>query len=980
MRIERLDLDGFGRFAARSWDLPAGLTVMLGPNEAGKTTLLNALRALLFGFEASRDGRAWYPALAGGRRGGRLILTTAAGERWTVERHGERGGVGSLIVRAPNGNTGGQETLDRILGGADRELFTNIFAFGLGELQSIQSLSGEGVRSRIYGAGTGLGGMSAADLERQLRAQQETTFRPHGRTQELNQLVVRIDELGAVITTLERAPARFEALNAELLAVEEERGRLTDARARSAARATRSAQLVDAAGPAARLAALEAELAAGDASLDALPPDLDRTLAERLAERGAAREAAEASGAAVAALEARLAATAVDEPLLAEAADISALADERALHAARAEQIGEVTASATASRDELEALARRAGGDVAWLLGLDDSVATLEALREVEARQVALSAARDRLLARLQAHDTDAASDTTDDEPLEAATIADRWAALRALVDLRIASAGAPAATFPRWAWAAAVAALAALVVGLLLAATAPPLVPVAAPLAAVAGAAFGWLLAPRATSVAAPVATDRAALLAAAGLPLGASDVDVARAADDLAVARARLTLRERSAAAQASRRASHAAMERELRDADADVAVAQAAWETWLTDRGLPGTAAPAAARQVVELAAAARRADAAHRAAQDRQATLVAACTSFDRRLDELLARLRRPSITRAELRPAALQGLVDALTATRDADRRREELRLRLDDGRRDAGPTTGRLAEREAAIAALLAAHGAADTDALEGRATRAAERRLRSAEARVLRAELAGIAGGEMRLPELLVEASATDLPTAQAAREAAEREVAEIDEAAHALSGRAGELRSELAQLEHAEELGQRRQELSVAVGRATAAARAWTVRALALRFLEETRHRYERERQPQVIQDAERYLERITDGAYGRIVATPGEATVRAEAVDGTLRQTDELSRGTVEQLYLALRFGLIEQFSRTAEPLPVVMDDILVNFDAERAGRAASAVRSLAEGHQVLYFTCHPWTAALLDPDGARTAVLD
>src|SRR5699024_4092532 len=106
MRIERLEIDGFGRFHDATWEFGEGLTVLLGANEAGKTTLLNALRALLFGFEATRDGRTWYPALAGGRRGGRLRLRTARGETWTVERHGERGGSGALAVRAPTGNQG----------------------------------------------------------------------------------------------------------------------------------------------------------------------------------------------------------------------------------------------------------------------------------------------------------------------------------------------------------------------------------------------------------------------------------------------------------------------------------------------------------------------------------------------------------------------------------------------------------------------------------------------------------------------------------------------------------------------------------------------------------------------------------------------------------------------------------------------------------------------------------------------------------
>jgi uncharacterized protein YhaN len=154
---------------------------------------------------------------------------------------------------------------------------------------------------------------------------------------------------------------------------------------------------------------------------------------------------------------------------------------------------------------------------------------------------------------------------------------------------------------------------------------------------------------------------------------------------------------------------------------------------------------------------------------------------------------------------------------------------------------------------------------------------------------------------------------------------------------------------------------------------------ARAWAVRALTLRLLTTTRARHERERQPDVVRAAEGHFERITGGRYARIIAPPGEASVRVETEGGASRGTDELSRGTAEQLYLALRFGLIEEFAEHAEPLPVVMDDILVNFDAVRAARAAAAIGSLAERHQVVYFTCHRWTAEMLDPDGGRTVAL-
>jgi uncharacterized protein YhaN len=70
-------------------------------------------------------------------------------------------------------------------------------------------------------------------------------------------------------------------------------------------------------------------------------------------------------------------------------------------------------------------------------------------------------------------------------------------------------------------------------------------------------------------------------------------------------------------------------------------------------------------------------------------------------------------------------------------------------------------------------------------------------------------------------------------------------------------------------------------------------------------------------------------------------------------------------DLSKGTAEQLYLALRFGLVSHFAETAEPLPILMDDILVNFDDDRADSAARSIEELAQHHQVIYFTCHPQT---------------
>jgi len=73
------------------------------------------------------------------------------------------------------------------------------------------------------------------------------------------------------------------------------------------------------------------------------------------------------------------------------------------------------------------------------------------------------------------------------------------------------------------------------------------------------------------------------------------------------------------------------------------------------------------------------------------------------------------------------------------------------------------------------------------------------------------------------------------------------------------------------------------------------------------------------------------------------------------------------DLLSRGTAEQLYLAIRLGLIARLGRVGAALPVLMDDVLVNFDPERRRGAAEAVWQLAGQRQIVFFTCHPETAA-------------
>ena len=65
--------------------------------------------------------------------------------------------------------------------------------------------------------------------------------------------------------------------------------------------------------------------------------------------------------------------------------------------------------------------------------------------------------------------------------------------------------------------------------------------------------------------------------------------------------------------------------------------------------------------------------------------------------------------------------------------------------------------------------------------------------------------------------------------------------------------------------------------------------------------------------------------------------------------------------LSRGSAEQLYLAMRLALSEVVSGQGK-LPILLDDLFVNFDAARLAGALSVLKGVSSRHQIIMMTCH------------------
>lgn len=144
----------------------------------------------------------------------------------------------------------------------------------------------------------------------------------------------------------------------------------------------------------------------------------------------------------------------------------------------------------------------------------------------------------------------------------------------------------------------------------------------------------------------------------------------------------------------------------------------------------------------------------------------------------------------------------------------------------------------------------------------------------------------------------------------------------------------------------------------------------RQWSVLALARDFLLAAKTRFEEEGQQGVIRFAGDLFAAITDGEYAGVAASLDGDAFMAVHRSGDRRDPErQLSQGTREQLYLALRLAYVKNHAARAEPLPVVMDDILVNFDPVRAANTAKLLAEFARDNQVLFFTCHPGAADML-----------
>lgn len=1042
MRIEGLQIEGFGHYG----DRPIGtfdnaLTVVRGQNEAGKSTLLAFMRAVLFGFPTPNSA-LHYPPLRGGRHGGRIMLRLDDGREFTVERI-QGSGKGPFKAWGENGDVVDEATFSALIGHASETLFRSAFTFNLDDLPSFKDADGD-LGALLYGAS--MGAEQLPQAVKRLDGRIDHLFVPRGSSQKIAHILrgmeeatTRLREVDGQADDYRRQTERRDQIEAELKATqallsEQDLQRRESERRAHAWEDWTSLRVLDE-----RLAALE--------DTGAFPPDGPARL-ERAEED--LREAKSASEEATSDLEdARSEAerSFPDANLLEFADEIEGLRRGRAAVDGYLRDLPERQAELAAREEEVERRLKTLGPgwDEERLFAFDLSIPRRAEIEQWQRRfeelrtdqrdsgrdlEDAIRQSESAAEAQRQAAELREQLEQVPDEE----AVGQRSAGLRGLRDSldryersrqRLADleaqqpAAMPDVLARRRTQTRLRLTVASLVVGIMLAigAVVPfvfgesvvaAVVGLLGALALVAAGALAvgsrrvmvpvspisqmFLDGVRDELVSAEADLRRAAIGVIGGVdesmgPL--PNADVLRAAEE-ALDQVRLRTIERGRADERARetlRMAEQALRRQHEAAEtletARVVDDQAnlEWNEWLRAGDLPTNLAPQTAGQLltsveVALAKAEELRDWRHRVEGIRDRI-----QQYRDRVQPVASALGIELTAAERAAVEVADAIIDRFETARADQAKQDQARATATDRERAHKLAAQKATVAEQALADLLTAAGVKTPDEFHVRAAIHEERGALKQERGDCEMRLRQLIGPEPDALEALDQAlRETTIEEIEAVIAASKAEIEEAQEQRDGLLDERGQVTVEIQQLHDDDDASEARSQIALLTAEIEDAAREWSSLVVARALLRNVREQYERERQPAVIQRASDFFSILTGGRYPRLYRPFGEQTVTVEDGDGQMKRPDHLSRGTKEQLYLALRLGAIEEAASIHEGLPVIIDEVLVNFDPDRARRAVEAFVQLATRTQVIVFTCHPWIADLFEDVADKPPVLD
>jgi uncharacterized protein YhaN len=1007
MKITDIKIDGFGVWHDLSLrGLSPEISVFYGPNEAGKTTLMHFLRSVLYGVSPARRGR-YLPPLDGGRPGGWLKILGDEGPL-TVSRYADRGphDIGKVTVIMPDGEEQGDRLLREALDGIDEPTYQNVFAVGLREVQELGTLSDTAVAQWLYRLTSGLDRISLYDVIHLLGNTRLRLLNSADEPSEIRTLVALSEQLRGELDELVVKGRRWSQAAVKLRELADEADRRQAEAKQLAANARRLEIAIGLKPMWSKREKVDDQLLhfqnlrpLEEGALDTLD-DLNKRIEEHerqrdilKGQRHQLRDEAERLG--------------INDLLVHNGRRLEALAEQQEWLEALQKQSAEV-------RDEVSHLEARLASENERLshewtgAGKIPPSITEEIVEQLSPQARAIEATQQLFASAKHEVEHHRSGEHAFRSQIESAmTTGDKFglpkdldeagnlvALLRRRVqveqridkarrhadDLRqqshdlVEEQVVPMGLFS-WLLALFVLGFVLLAAWYLMPGTAIGRYGGLIAALGMGGSIFAWLFKHFAENSASGRMEDCYEQLKVVAKQIEDGEAEQKQLDRELPMTEGSAALRlehaeqhleelERMLPVESKRREAHQDMtsaERRLELAEEKHAAALANWQNKLRALGLPADVLPAdlatMAGQYAQIAELEQRID----NRRDDAVRLERQFNSVAKRIDTLAEE------TGLGLEKAApldqLQHLLSEYHRQTERVARREELaerakELKVEEGRR-ARAAVGLGRRRDV----LFQNAGVEDEHGLRQLADKLEEaeglRKRRAAITREIAAAI-GRHGTEQDFAPLLAPDSIGRL---EHDWEALSTEAEQLDGHLKEALERRGAMVEQQRTIAADHSLAYKQMELDEVTEQLALAYKSWRERAVVSLMLDRIREDYEQNRQPETLQEASKHLVRLTSGKYTRIWTPIADDVLQVDTADGQTLPVEVLSRGTREQLFVSLRLALVAAYARRGIHLPMILDDVLVNFDAGRAKVAASVLAEFAkEGHQLLIFTCH------------------
>ncbi|WP_099222023.1 ATP-binding protein [Listeria costaricensis] len=220
MKITEIAILGYGKWQNTTFRDIQAFQMIYGENEAGKSTIMAFIHSILFGFPTKQQSIPRMEPKNQGPYGGRLTLSETSLGTVVVERLKGKA-TGDVNLYLEDGTIAGEERLAEILADMDRASYEAIFSFDIHGLQQINQMKQSEFEKYLLQAGT-IGSdkllRAVADLEKQM----DQLFKPSGRNPVINQQLQRTKESHQAYIQAKSANQKYQQLKKELNEMEQQ--------------------------------------------------------------------------------------------------------------------------------------------------------------------------------------------------------------------------------------------------------------------------------------------------------------------------------------------------------------------------------------------------------------------------------------------------------------------------------------------------------------------------------------------------------------------------------------------------------------------------------------------------------------------------------------------------------------------------------------------------------------------------------------